>query len=65
VSEGFLTQNKVCADFISLIKHVNKLPLTIRLVADSISSRNALKQFSETANLPTDVSIEGALNSIA
>jgi two-component system cell cycle response regulator len=64
VGEGFLNQPQVCNDFIAMMKHARELQCSVRLVADSPQSRTMLKQFSETSNLPTDVSVECALSSI-
>jgi hypothetical protein len=48
-----------------MMKHARELQCSVRLVADSPQSRTMLKQFSETSNLPTDVSVECALSSIS
>lgn len=65
IGEGFLSNQLVSKNFISLIQHAGELNLSIRLVADSPESRDVLKKYQETCNLPTDVSMECALNSIA
>jgi hypothetical protein len=36
----------------------------VRLVADSDQAREALKQFAETASIPTDPSVECALSAM-
>jgi DNA-binding response OmpR family regulator len=64
VGEGFLADINVTKKFIELVEHARELSLSIRLVADTEQSREALKQFSETADLCIDVSLECALNSL-
>jgi two-component system cell cycle response regulator len=65
ICEGFLSNRAVSQAFIKLVQHIQQIPLPIRLVSDSSESRETLKQFSETANIPIDVSLECALNAIA
>ena len=65
LGEGFLSHKLVRKDFVSLLQHIGELPLSVRLVADSALSRDALKKLPETAVIPTDVSLECALSSIA
>jgi two-component system cell cycle response regulator len=64
VGEGFLADLGITRKFINLIEHILQLSLNVRLVAGSDQSREALKQFAETASLPTYDSLELALNSI-
>jgi two-component system, cell cycle response regulator len=65
IGEGFLSKQIVSKNFIKLIQHASQMHLSVRLVADSPQARDALKKYSETCNLPIDVSLECALNSIA
>ena len=65
LGEGFLSHKLVRRDFTSLLNHIGELHLSVRLVADSALSRDSLKKLPETANIPTDVSLECALGSIA
>lgn len=65
VGEGFLSDLAITRKFVNLIEHIVRLSLSVRLVADSEQSREALKQFAETASLPMDTSLELALNSMA
>jgi response regulator RpfG family c-di-GMP phosphodiesterase len=64
VGEGFLSDLSVTRKFVDLVEHTLRLSLRVRLVADSDQARDALKQFAETASIPTDTSLECALNSI-
>lgn len=64
VGEGFLSDLAVIRKFVDVIDHVLQLSLTVRLVADSDQSRDALKQFEETANIPTERTLECALGAI-
>jgi len=64
VGEGFLSDLTITRKFVNLIEHILRLSLRVRLVADSDQARDALKQFAETADLPTDSSLECALSSI-
>jgi two-component system, cell cycle response regulator len=61
VGDGFLSDLAVMRKFVDLIEHIVKLSLNVRLVADSSQTRDSLKQFAETASLPTDMSMEMAL----
>ncbi len=65
IGEGFLETHAVRQNFIKLIQHLSELHLSVRLVADTPETRDTLKRYSETCNLPIDVSLECALNSIA
>jgi response regulator RpfG family c-di-GMP phosphodiesterase len=62
VGDGFLSDLAVTRKFVDLIEHIVRLSLNIRLVADSEHARDALKQFAETAAIPTDMSLDDALN---
>jgi CheY-like chemotaxis protein len=64
VGEGFLTDLNITRKFVNLIEHTLQLSLRVRLVAESDQARDALQQYAETANLPTDTSLESALSSI-
>jgi len=61
IGEGFLSNIGTAQKFIDFINRTNKLRLNIRLVAETSSALEAIKQFSETANLPIDTSMEFAL----
>jgi hypothetical protein len=63
IGEGFLSHKLVRMNFAKLLDHIEQI-LTVRLVTDSADTRNMLKQFPQTANLPIDVSLECALSSI-
>lgn len=65
IGEGFLENHLVDQNFLKLMRQVREHPIAVRLVADAPESREALKQHHETANIPTDVSLECALNAIA
>jgi two-component system, cell cycle response regulator len=62
VGDGFLSDLAVTRKFVDLIEHIVRLSLNIRLVADSEHTRDALKQFAETAAIPTEMSLDDALN---
>jgi two-component system, cell cycle response regulator len=64
VGEGFLSDMATTRKFVDLVEHTARLSMNIRLVADSEQARGALKQFAETASIPTDTSLEFALSSI-
>jgi two-component system, cell cycle response regulator len=64
VGEGFLSDLSITRKFVNLMDHIIRLSMNVRLVADSDQAREALKQYAETASLPTDSSLELALNSM-
>ncbi len=64
VGEGFLSDLSITRKFVNLVEHTNQLSLRVRLVAESDQARDALKQFAETASIPTDTSLECALSSM-
>jgi two-component system, cell cycle response regulator len=64
VGEGFLSDLGITRKFVNMIEHIIRLSLTVRLVADSDQAREALQQFSETARLPVDESVDSALGAI-
>jgi len=61
LGEGFLSSVNIAQKFIDFIGHTAKLKLNIRLVVESAQAREAAKNFSEIAHLPTDTSLEFAL----
>jgi two-component system, cell cycle response regulator len=65
IGDGLMENHTVGQNFLKLMRIVNDRRLAIRFVADSPESRDMLKQFRETANIPMDVSLECALNAIA
>jgi two-component system, cell cycle response regulator len=64
VGEGFLSDMSITRKFVNLVEHTHQLSLRVRLVAESDQARDALKQFAETADIPTDTSLECALSSM-
>jgi len=64
VGEGFLSDMGVIRKFVDLVDHILRLSLNVRMVADSEHARNALKRFEETANIPTEISLECALSAM-
>jgi two-component system, cell cycle response regulator len=64
VGEGFLSDLGTTRKFVDMVEHTVQLSVNVRLVADSEQARAALRQFAETASIPTDTSLEFALNSI-
>jgi response regulator RpfG family c-di-GMP phosphodiesterase len=64
IGEGFLSDLSVTRKFVDLVEHATKLSLQVRLVADSDQALRALKQFAETAGIPTDTTLECALKAI-
>jgi two-component system chemotaxis response regulator CheY len=64
LGDGFLSGRGMTRKFINLIDHAQRLSLSIRLVAESEQSRSLLKQFVETADLPTDSNLNCALNAL-
>jgi two-component system cell cycle response regulator len=64
VGEGFLSDLQVTRKFVDIVDHTQKLALNVRLVADSDQARKALKQFEETADIPTEVNVECALGAM-
>ena len=63
LGEGFLSSVNIAQKFIDFVNHTAKLQLDIRLVVESAQAREAAKNFSEIAHLPTDISLEFALKS--
>jgi two-component system, cell cycle response regulator len=61
VGNGFLSDSGVKRKFVSLVEHVLHLSLNIRIVADSQEARDELKQFAETASIPTETSLDSAI----
>ena len=64
VGEGFLADLGVTRKFVDVVNHTRRLNLNIWLVAGSVQARETLKQFEETANIPTEISLERALGAI-
>jgi two-component system, cell cycle response regulator len=64
VGEGFLADMTVTRKFLNMLEHSLRLSLSVRLVAESKQAREALHQFAETANMPTDTSLELALSAL-
>jgi two-component system, cell cycle response regulator len=64
VGEGFLNDISVTRKFVDLVDHANQLSLQVRFVADSDQALNVLRQFEETAGIPTDTTLECALSAI-
>jgi two-component system, cell cycle response regulator len=64
VGEGFLSDLGITRKFVNLMDHIVRLSLKVRLVADAEQARVSLKQYAETASIPTDSSLEFAINSI-
>ena len=60
LGEGFLTSARA-QKFFDLVDHATKLKLNIRLAVESPQAREAAKNYSEIAHLPTDTSLEFAL----
>ena len=65
LGDGFLSDMGMTRKFINLIDHAQRLELSIRLVVESEQVRSVLKQFVETADLPTDPSLHCALQAFA
>jgi two-component system, cell cycle response regulator len=64
VGEGFLADLGITRKFVDMVEHTSQLSLKVRFVADSEQARGALRQFAETASIPTDTSLEFAISSI-
>jgi hypothetical protein len=64
VGDGFLSDLSITRKFVDLVDHAIRLSLEVRLIADSDQARSALKQFAETAFIPTDSTLECALKAI-
>jgi two-component system cell cycle response regulator len=64
VGEGFLADMTVTRKFLNMLEHTLRLSLNVRLVAESKQAREALHQFVETANMPTDTTLELALSAL-
>jgi CheY-like chemotaxis protein len=64
IDEGFLSDQTVTQKFVGFVEQINQLSLSVRLVVDSKESHQTLKQYAETAGIPTDLSLEFALSSI-
>ncbi|MDR0843468.1 MAG: response regulator [Acidobacteriota bacterium] len=62
IEDGFLSNIATAQKFIDFVNHANRLQLNMRLVVATPSARESIKQFTETAQLPTDTSMEFALN---
>jgi two-component system, cell cycle response regulator len=65
LGDGFLSDIITAQKLIDLIDHAGKLSISIRLVAESLQAREAIKQFAETASLPADISLETALRELS
>jgi len=65
VHQGLLSDMAITRKFIDLVEHAANLSMTIRFAAETPAARDALKQFAETASFPIDVSIQGAIGSMA
>jgi CheY-like chemotaxis protein len=65
IGDGFLSNRVVIEKFLKLIQLIQQMSLTVRFVASSAQSRDELRKYNETASIPTDVSMECALSSIA
>jgi len=50
--------------FVHVVDRTHQLSLNVRLVADTEKAGDALKQFAETADIPTEMSMECALGAI-
>lgn len=61
VGDGFLSDSGVKRKFVNLVEHILHLSLTLKIVADSQEARDELKQFAETASIPTEKSLESAI----
>ncbi len=61
VGNGFLSDPGVKRRFVSLIEHILHLSLNLRIVADSQEAQDELKQFAETASIPTESSLDSAM----
>jgi two-component system, cell cycle response regulator len=61
VGRGFLSDLGTKRKFISLVEHILHLSLNLTIVADSQETRDELKQFAETANIPTETSLDSAI----
>jgi two-component system, cell cycle response regulator len=64
IGEGFLSDMVITRKFVNLMDHIVRLSLNVKVVADSDQAKEALKQFAETAGIPTFPSLEFALNSM-
>jgi two-component system, cell cycle response regulator len=64
VGEGFLSDMSITRKFVDLVDHASQLSLQVRFVADSDQALNVLRQFEETAGIPTDTTLECALSAI-
>ena len=65
IGEGFLSDMNVTRKFIDLMDHACQLSISIRLVAESQQTRERLKEFAETASLPTELTVKCALSSMS
>jgi two-component system, cell cycle response regulator len=61
VGDGFLSDSGVKRKFVSLVEHVLHLSLNLKIVPDSQEVHDELKQFAETASIPTEKSLEFAI----
>jgi CheY-like chemotaxis protein len=64
IGDGFLSDLSITRKFVDLVDHAIRLSLDVRLVADTDQALSALKQFAETASIPTDTTLECALKAI-
>jgi two-component system, cell cycle response regulator len=61
MNASLLSDFVITRKFISLLSHLESLSVKVRLVAETDELRDRLKQYAETAQLPTDTSLEFAI----
>jgi DNA-binding response OmpR family regulator len=64
IGEGFLSQPEVAKKFVKVLEKARTKLGSIRLVVESRETRDVLRQYSEIASLPKDLSLEYSLNSM-
>jgi len=64
VGEGFPPDMGATRKIVDVVDRTHQLSHKVKQVADTEKARDALKQFAETADLPTEMCMECALGAI-
>jgi two-component system, cell cycle response regulator len=64
IDEGFLADQTIIQKFVGFMAEINQFAFSVRMVVDSKESHQTLMQYAETSGIPTDLSLEFAINSI-
>jgi CheY-like chemotaxis protein len=64
IDDGFLADQSVIQRFVGFMAEINQFGFSVRLVVDSKEAHQTLMQYAETSGIPTDLSLEFAVNSM-